>query len=109
MVVTNLYQDTAGRRRWRDAGAVGMGEDAMRREPLSNHGNSPAERFWERDLNDFAYCVLNPSLLPQQRLACRMWKIAGEESRKMSFAVDFCSGICSQILIGYFCGLFPHI
>lgn len=62
MVVTNLFQDIAGRRRWRDAGAVGMGEDAMRREPLSHHGNSPTERFWERDLKDFAYCVLNPSL-----------------------------------------------
>lgn len=45
VVVTNLFQDTAGRRRWRDEGAVGMEEDAMRRDPLSNHGNSAAERF----------------------------------------------------------------
>jgi len=38
VVLTNLSQDTAGRRRWRDAGAVRM-EDAVRREPLFNPGN----------------------------------------------------------------------
>lgn len=32
VVLTNLSQDTAGRRRWRDAGAVGVGEDTVRKE-----------------------------------------------------------------------------
>lgn len=51
VVVTNLSPDAAGRRRWRDAGAVGMGEDAVRRLPLFIHGNLAAElhaRFGER-------------------------------------------------------------
>lgn len=32
VVLTNLSQDTAGRRRWRDAGAVRVGEDTVRKE-----------------------------------------------------------------------------
>lgn len=71
VVVTNLFQDTAGRRRRRDAGAVGMGEDAMRKEPLSNHGNSPAVRIWNED---FARRLpsprLPPAFTPKRTLAC---------------------------------------
>lgn len=95
MVVTNLFQDTAGRRRWRDEGAVGMEEDAMRRDPLSNHGNSAAERFppplRNKDLNQFAFLrsefISVSVLFPKKRLACRTQTIAGEEKKKeMSFA-----------------------
>lgn len=38
-----------------------------------------------------------------------MWKIAGEDRRKMTFIVDFCSKICAQVLKGYFYRLFPYI